>query len=805
MNSTSSVLRRALLYIPGSSRKMLNKSRSLNVDLAVYDLEDSVSPHLKHEARSAVTDFLRQPRATNLREQAVRINAVDSGYALQDLIEVLKAPFVDTIVVPKVNSAADLHFVSDVIRHALPDQDRPLSPGSKSPVKILALIESAQALMSLREICTASPYLDGLVFAAEDFAADLSITRTPSLSEFLYARSAIVTATRAYNLSSAIDLVCTEFKGSEAQLSLEKESNDGKGLGFNGKQCIHPSQVEVVQGVYGPNLKELEWAVRVIVGNKRAETTGRGAWTLDGKMIDVPVVKKCMGIVAKADLCGYDMEKLFDIWKVRTIAAGLRSECTSTPSPQFSKAPTVTMKAKVKSGLSALSLQACCRSNPPITFHQPLKLFVGCVRASTCRPHSEKISHPNFKHRRHISSTTLNKKAHDQPETIETEPPRPLSGITVVSIEQAIAAPFCTRQLADLGARVIKVERPVVGDFARDYDTRVNGLASHFVWTNRSKESLALDLKKSEDLQVLKLLLRRADVLVQNLAPGASARLGLSYETLREHNPSLIVCDISGYGSDGPYKNKKAYDLLVQSEAGMLSVTGTQSGPAKAGNSIADIAAGMYAYSNILAAIIQRAKTGQGCKIDVSMLECMVEWMGYPMYYTYNNAPGPVPSGAAHASIYPYGPFDTGEGKTVMLGIQNEREWAIFCREVLHNPNLATDARFSNNSLRVQHRDELKRIICDAFSTLSAEQVIEHLDTAGIANAKVNNMHDVWNHPQLRARGRWTEVKTPAGYVPALVPPGIAASGSEGEIGPRMDAVPTVGEHNKTILAELGM
>lgn len=375
----------------------------------------------------------------------------------------------------------------------------------------------------------------------------------------------------------------------------------------------------------------------------------------------------------------------------------------------------------------------------------------------------------------------------------------------MVSIEQAIAAPFCTRQLADLGARVIKVERPVVGDFARHYDTRVNGLASHFVWTNRSKESLALDLKNPQDLQVLKKLIGRADVLVQNLAPGASARLGLSYETLREHNPALIVCDISGYGNEGPYKDKKAYDLLVQSEAGMLSVTGTEGEPAKAGNSVADIAAGMYAYSNILAAIIQRGKTGQGCKIDISMLESMVEWMGYPMYYTYNDAPSPVPSGAAHASIYPYGPFNSGDGKTVMLGIQNEREWAIFCREVLRDSNLATDSRFSSNSLRVKNRDELKRIICDAFSTSNANQVVEQLETAGIANAKVNDMHDVWNHPQLRARGRWTQVKTPAGYVPALVPPGIAASGSQDASGPRMDAVPAVGEHNKTILAELGM
>jgi crotonobetainyl-CoA:carnitine CoA-transferase CaiB-like acyl-CoA transferase len=398
-----------------------------------------------------------------------------------------------------------------------------------------------------------------------------------------------------------------------------------------------------------------------------------------------------------------------------------------------------------------------------------------------------------------MSSTT----SLPQPQDQRHKGLRPLEGILVVSLEHAIAAPFCTRQLADLGARVIKVERPKVGDFARDYDTRVDGLASHFVWTNRSKESLAIDLKKPEDLKVLKKLLLRADVLVQNLAPGAAARLGLSYKSLREKNTSLIVCDISGYGNEGPYKDKKAYDLLVQSEAGMLSVTGTKSEPAKAGISIADIAAATYAYSNILAALIQRGKTGQGCRIDVSMLESMVEWMGFPMYYTYQNAPGPAPVGASHASIYPYGPFETGDGRSVMLGIQNEREWVIFCRELLHDQDLATDSRFSNNSLRVQNRDSLKEIICQAFSKFTAEDAVERLDSAGIANANVNNMQGVWNHPQLRARGRWMEVQTPVGPVPALIPPGIPAPGDEDTVKPRMDPVPAVGEHNKSILAEL--
>src|SRR5215203_2227951 len=256
---------------------------------------------------------------------------------------------------------------------------------------------------------------------------------------------------------------------------------------------------------------------------------------------------------------------------------------------------------------------------------------------------------------------------------------RPLDGITVVTLEHAIAAPFCTRQLADLGARVIKVERPRAGDFARSYDTRVRGLSSHFVWTNRSKESIALDVKHAGARAVLDALVARADVLVQNLAPGASARLGLDHATLHAAHPRLIVCDISGYGSDGPYRDRKAYDLLIQSESGFLSVTGTPDEPAKAGCSIADIAAGMYAYTNILAALIERQKTGRGCRIDVSMLESMVEWMSYPLYYAMDGAAPPPRAGAAHATIYPYGPFPAGDGRTVMLGLQNEREWEAFC------------------------------------------------------------------------------------------------------------------------------
>jgi len=376
---------------------------------------------------------------------------------------------------------------------------------------------------------------------------------------------------------------------------------------------------------------------------------------------------------------------------------------------------------------------------------------------------------------------------------------RPLAGLTVVTLEHAIAAPFCTRQLADLGARVIKIERPGVGDFARGYDERVHGLASHFVWTNRGKESLTLDVKHPDAAPILAALVDRADVLVQNLAPGAAARLGLSHAALAPKHPRLVVCDISGYGADGPYRDKKAYDLLIQSESGFLSITGSPDAPAKAGCSIADIAAGMYAYSNILAALLQRAQTGFGTGIDVSMLESMVEWMSYPMYYAYDGAAPPPRAGAAHATIYPYGPFAAGDGKVVMLGLQNEREWATFCADVLRQPALATDARFASNSRRTAARAELHAIIVAAFAPLTADQVIERLDAAQIANARMNDMHEVWAHPQLAARRRWAEVQTSAGPVRAPLPPGLPL-----EPPPRMDPVPALGEHTDAILRELG-
>jgi len=377
---------------------------------------------------------------------------------------------------------------------------------------------------------------------------------------------------------------------------------------------------------------------------------------------------------------------------------------------------------------------------------------------------------------------------------------RPLEGITVVSLEHAIAAPFCTRQLADLGARVIKIERPGVGDFARAYDARVKGQASHFVWTNRSKESLTLDLKNADAMAALRQLIAKADVLVQNLAPGATARMGLAYEDLKPAHPGLIVCDISGYGEDGPYRDKKAYDLLIQSEAGFLSITCTQDTPSKAGNSVADIAAGMYAYTNILSALLLRGKTGQGSHIDVSMLEALGEWMGYPMYYAFDGATPPARSGASHASIYPYGPFPAGDGGIIMLGLQNEREWKVFCDKVLLQADLATDARFASNALRNQNREALRGLIVSAFAALSTDQVEQRLEEAQIANARMNDMAGLWAHPQLKSRERWRDVGSPVGMLPALLPPGRNSAFDY-----RMDPIPKVGEHTDAILQELGL
>jgi len=375
----------------------------------------------------------------------------------------------------------------------------------------------------------------------------------------------------------------------------------------------------------------------------------------------------------------------------------------------------------------------------------------------------------------------------------------PLTGTLVVAVEQAVAAPFASRQLADLGARVIKIERPGVGDFARAYDGTVKGLASHFVWINRSKESLTLDLKRPEAADVLSRLTSRADVLLHNLAPGAMARLGFGSAALHEQHPRLVVCEISGYGTTGPYRDKKAYDLLVQSEAGLLSITGTPDVPSKVGVSIADIAAGMYAFSGILAALLRRARTGTGAVLDVSMFDALAEWMGYAAYYTGYGGTPPPRSGAAHAAIAPYGPYTAGDGKVVYLGLQNEREWARFCAEVLEQPALTTDARFTSNAGRVEHREALDALITASFARSSAPEVVARLEEAQIANARMNTVHEFLEHPQLAARDKWRLVDSPAGPLRALVPPfGF------GDVEPQMGPIPALGAHTDDILRELG-
>jgi itaconate CoA-transferase len=376
---------------------------------------------------------------------------------------------------------------------------------------------------------------------------------------------------------------------------------------------------------------------------------------------------------------------------------------------------------------------------------------------------------------------------------------RTLEGLTVVTFEHAIAAPFCTRHLADLGARVIKVERPGTGDFARSYDTRARGLASHFVWVNRSKESVTLDLKHPQGRAVLEALVAKADVIVQNLAPGAAARLGISWEALSAKYPRLTLCDISGYGPEGPYRDKKAYDLLIQSEAGLVSISGTPEHPAKSGASVADIAAGMYAYSNVLAALLRRGVTGKGSHIEVSMLESMVEWTSYALYYAYDGAEPPVRAGASHAAIFPYGPFTAGDGVTVILAVQNEREWESFCRTVLQRPDVLSNTAYAGNAKRVVLRGELKQVVDGVFHALTGEQLVARLDEAGIANARMNDMQGVWDHPQLKARDRWTEIDSPVGKLRALLPPGMNR-----EDDPRMDAVPSLGQHTDAVLGELG-
>ena len=375
----------------------------------------------------------------------------------------------------------------------------------------------------------------------------------------------------------------------------------------------------------------------------------------------------------------------------------------------------------------------------------------------------------------------------------------PLEGIVILSFEHAIAAPLCTRPLAELGARVIKIERRETGDFARSYDSRTKGQSSHFVWTNRSKESLTLDLKNRQAPEILDRLLSKADVLVQNLAPSAMDKLGLGYNSLKTRYEKLIVCNISGYGTDGPFKDRKAYDLLVQAESGFLSITGTDKDLVKSGISIADIAAGMHAFSAILAAIIERGKSGKGSCIDISMLEAMVEWMGFPLLYSYDGATPPKRTGSDHASIYPYGVFETSDSETLMIGLQNEREWGKFCDIVLKIPQLIDDPRFSTNTDRSINRGALKDLIQSIFGNQSTRDLIFRLKSADIAYATVNDMDKVWNHEQLNNLNRLIVTDTPEGEVSTFLPPT-----NNSEFDPVISAVPALGEHSKKILSELG-
>jgi len=375
----------------------------------------------------------------------------------------------------------------------------------------------------------------------------------------------------------------------------------------------------------------------------------------------------------------------------------------------------------------------------------------------------------------------------------------PLEGLKIVSVEQAVAAPLASRQLADFGARVIKIERPEDGDFARSYDHKVRGLSSWFVWLNRSKQSLTLDLKRPEAAEIVKKLTSDCDVFIHNLAPGAAERLGLKSQAMLAANPKLIVCEISGYGTDGPYQNKKAYDLLVQFETGLVSITGTPETPCKAGISVADIAAGVYAFSGVLMALYRRQTTGQGGVVQVSLFDALSEWVLPAAYYAVYGGMPPPRTGAEHASIAPYGPYFTADGKQINIGIQNEREWRQFCTGVLLNREIAADPRFDSNSKRSENRKALRLLVSEVFRTLTLEDAIERLERASIAHSRMNSVEDLLAHPQHTGRGRSRTVASPAGPLQALAP-AILLDGAE----PRMDEIPSLGQHTDAILAELG-
>ncbi len=377
-------------------------------------------------------------------------------------------------------------------------------------------------------------------------------------------------------------------------------------------------------------------------------------------------------------------------------------------------------------------------------------------------------------------------------------PTAPLAGLLVVGLEQAVAGPLASRHLLDLGARVIKVERPGTGDFARDYDRRANGLSSHFVWLNRGKESVELDLKSAADRALAWRMIARADVVVQNLAPGSLTRLGLDADAVRGRFQRIVYASISGYGETGPYAHRKAYDLLIQSDAGLLSITGSPDEPAKAGIPVADIAAGMYAFAGVLAALLRRQATGLGATVRVSMLEALAEWMGYPLSYAMGGGAGPARSGARHATIAPYGPFPTSTGKALFVAVQNDREWRAFCETVLADPGLATDSRFRTNTLRVANRPALEALVAGAFARLTPERAEDLLERAGIGYAEMRTVDELARHPQLAARGRWSRAASENGVIPLLIPPITW----DDEVASELPPVPALGEHNEALRAE---
>lgn len=379
--------------------------------------------------------------------------------------------------------------------------------------------------------------------------------------------------------------------------------------------------------------------------------------------------------------------------------------------------------------------------------------------------------------------------------------PLPLEGITVVAVEQAVAAPFATRQLADLGARVVKVERIDGGDFARGYDTAAQGLASHFVWCNRGKESIALDLKDPRGLDVVGRLVAGADVFVQNLAQGAAARLGLDAATLCAAHPRLVAVDVSGYGASGPYAGKRAYDMLVQCEAGLVSVTGTPQQPVKAGIPAADIAAGMYAFSGVLAALVRRGTTGRGGPVQVSMLDALAEWMGHPLHHTLHGGTPPERTGLAHAVIAPYDAYPTGDGGRVLLSVQNDREWRRLAEQVIGRPELGSDPAFATNAARAANRARTDELVATALGSVGADEAVARLEAAGIACARLRDLSELAEHPQLAARERWREVGSPVGPLRALLPPITLPGGDEA----RMGDVPALGQHTDALLRAVGM